>query len=129
MARPTNTSHTTRISPAFLSRLEQLDPKQKVRALVLVYPRGETAVGGRRQSPADRRAALEAVRQAVEAALPEIDAILGQHGGKRLADNPNALGYIPVETTAGGVRALAAATPVQAILEDQAISSAYQPRY
>ena len=52
---------------------------------------------------------------------PEIDRILQRYQGRRMAERPSAVGAIPVETTAGGVIALARADCVKTILEDQNI--------
>ena len=65
---------------------------------------------------------MEASRKSAERALTDIDAILKRHDGRRLARRPNALGSVPVETTAAGIKALASSRWVQAILEDQPIS-------
>jgi hypothetical protein len=70
----------------------------------------------------NRQATIKAMRKSGEQALPDIDRILARFDGKRLAAKPDALGSIPVETTAAGVIALAASEHVKAILEDQAIS-------
>ena len=43
---------------------------------------------------------------------------------RRLADEPNPLGYLAVETTPDGIRALAQSRGVRAILEDQAVRPA-----
>ena len=61
-----------------------------------------------RPSRAERQDAAERVSQEAEAALPEIDQILERFDGHRLAEHPNAVGAIPVETTVRGVIALAA---------------------
>jgi len=53
--------------------------------------------------------------------FPAIDAILRDNGGRRLGDEPTALGTIAVETTANGVRALAESEHVAAILDDQPV--------
>jgi hypothetical protein len=53
--------------------------------------------------------------------MTDIDSILKRHDGRRLARRPNALGSMPVETTAAGIKALASSRWVQAILEDQPI--------
>lgn len=74
-----------------------------------------------RQGCTEREAAVEAARRSAERALTDIDGILEQHDGRRLAKRPNALGSMPVETTAAGIRALASSRWVQAILEDQPI--------
>jgi hypothetical protein len=44
-----------------------------------------------------------------------------QSGGERLTDDVDVLGSITVETTAEGIKALAASEHVKAILEDQSI--------
>jgi hypothetical protein len=59
--------------------------------------------------------------------LPDLDHILERFDGKRLGTSLDALGCIPVETTAEGIYALAASKHVKAILEDQPISLIPQP--
>jgi hypothetical protein len=61
------------------------------------------------------------MRKASEAAIKDIDNILSQVDGERLAE-PNALGTVPVEAPPSGILALAASDSVAAVLEDQAIS-------
>ena len=51
-----------------------------------------------------------------------ISGVLELHGGRCLADAPDALGAVPVETTVAGIKALAASKHVKAILEDQPVS-------
>ena len=60
------------------------------------------------------------MRSQAERALPAIDAILEQQGGRRVGDI-NTLGAITIETTADGIRQLAEAPEVKAVLEDQAV--------
>ena len=76
---------------------------------------------GRRQAPEERKSAIASIRNAANTALRDIDAILDRHEGKRLSE-PNALGSVPVETTADGIRALADSSLVQTILEDQSVA-------
>lgn len=109
-----------KISPEFERRLGRLTPTQKVRAL-LMLKRETGALGGERASREKRLERAKAVRAASERMLPDIDAILARFDGKRLSSEANALGYVPVETTAKGLRALAACQQVTAILEDQAV--------
>jgi len=117
-----NNVQAAKISSQFNVRLGRLGPKQKVRAIVLLrMPNLESSTG--QSSRPQRKAMLEKVRQAAASALPFIDEILERYDGKRLADSVNALGSIPVETTAAGIRALAASEYVKAVLEDQPISS------
>jgi hypothetical protein len=109
----------SKISREFSRRLDRLQPRDKVRAIVMLRADGNG--GGGRPSRAERQDAAEQVSQAAEAALPEIDQILERFDGHRLAEHPSAVGAIPVETTVGGVIALARADCVKTILEDQNI--------
>jgi hypothetical protein len=113
----------SKISREFSRRLDRLQPRDRVRAIVMLRADGNGGggAGGRRPSSADRRDTAEKVCQAAEAALPEIDQILEKYDGRRMAEHPNAVGAIPVETTVGGVIALADADCVKTILEDQNI--------
>ncbi len=121
MPHPDN-QQQSKISPEFLARLNGLNGRQKVRAIVLLRTAGAKKARGGRQTPAERRKAVAAVRRSAEAVLPEIDRLLGQFDGRRLADGVDALGAIPVETTAEGVNALAALEQVRVIVEDQSVS-------
>jgi len=129
MAHQNHGAHTTKISPEFSTRLARLKPQQKIRAMVMlrIDVPGETPA--RRQSRTERQAAIERLRQSCLPALTQIDDILAHYSGKRLAAQVNALGAVPVETTAAGIRALAASDQVKAILEDQAVSLLSPPRY
>lgn len=118
----TNNQQQSKISPEFLARLSDLRERQKVRAIVLLHTTGEKKTRARRQTPAERREAIASVRRSAEAVLPEIDRLLQQFDGKRLTDSADALGAIPVETTAEGVNALAALEQVKVIVEDQPVS-------
>jgi hypothetical protein len=40
--------------------------------------------------------------------LPEIDRIVGETGGRRLAEHPDTLGSLPIETNPDGILALSA---------------------
>jgi hypothetical protein len=116
-------AQTDKLSPEFAGRLRQLRSGEKVRAMVLLEsPRA--AGSGRRQTAAERNAAMAAVRESGAENLLAVDAILRRFGGERLADRPNVLGAVPVEITAAGVHALAASEAVKAVLEDQAIRPA-----
>ncbi len=110
----------SKISTGFAARLERLKPGQRVRAIVLLRV-SDGRARGRRQSEAERHAAVGEVHKEAASALPEIDRILANTQGRRLAGQPDALGAVPVETTADGIRALASSDLVQAILEDQPI--------
>lgn len=120
------TSGKEKISPAFAARLARLRPGQTIRVMVLLRGNDPEKKTTRRQSRVERKAAIKAKRQAAAAALHDIDGILEDLGGQRLADHPDALGSLPLETTAAGIDALAASDRVTAILEDQAIHPAFK---
>ena len=126
MMHDKETSRKEKISPAFAARLARLRPGQTIRAMVLLRGNDTEKRTTRRQSRAERKAAIEARKQAAEEALHDIDGILEDLGGQRLADHPDALGSIPIETTAAGIDALAESDQVTAILEDQAIHPAFK---
>jgi hypothetical protein len=121
-------SGDSKISTAFGARLEDMNQQQKVHAIVMLRL-GDTEVTlGRRQSPAECQAVIHAMRKSTEPALVEIDCVLKQFGGKRLASSVNALGAVAVETTPEGITTLATLDSVKAILEDQPISLFSGPR-
>jgi hypothetical protein len=110
-----------KISPEFAARLEHLGARDKVRTIVLVRTAGPEGAASASQSREERKATVKATRVAAEQALDDIDGILARFEGRRLADHPDALGSLPVETTAAGIKALASSRWVKAILEDQPI--------
>jgi hypothetical protein len=110
----------SKISREFSRRLDLLQPQDKVRAIVMLRAEGNGGSAGR-LSRSERQDAAEQFSQAAEDALPEIDQILQRYQGRRMTERPSAVGAIPVETTAGGVIALARADCVKTILEDQNI--------
>jgi len=121
MASKKTASEGKKISPEFATRLEHLGPRDEVRAIVLVRTAGLAGPPKTAQSREERKAMVEATRLKAEQALDDIDGILARFKGQRLADHPDALGSLPVETTAAGIQALASSRWVKAILEDQAI--------
>lgn len=123
MAQPDDDQRQGKLSPAFSARLARLTPQQTVRAIVLLRSTVSPDPAALRATrAAGRQALLDALRHAAEPALLDIDRTLERYHGTRLAADVNALGAVPVETTAAGIHALAASTYVKAILEDQAIS-------
>lgn len=114
--------HKAKLSPAFKSRLNSLEPTQKVKAVVVLETRNAASASEGRQSRTERKAALEAVRKSASAALPQIDKTLGLFDGQRLSA-PDVLGAIVVESNAAGIMALTESKYVKAILEDQPIST------
>ena len=111
-----------KISSEFSTRLARLEPRDKVHAFVLLRTGGTSSRSSKRQSRAERKAAVGAARKSAERAMTDIDSILKRHDGRRLARRPNALGSMPVETTPAGIKALASSRWVKAILEDQPIN-------
>lgn len=118
---------SAKISHELDSRLRSLPPGGRVRALVLLATGVPAAARSRRLSKEERRAALDAVRQAGAGALDSLDEILAGHDGKRLAAGAGSLGTVPIETTVAGILALAESDQVKAILEDQKVTLQAQP--
>lgn len=116
------------ISRELAAKLDSLGAKQMVRAVVMLRT-GETGMHETNRPKGQQRAEIiEKVRQESRAALPNIDRILEQFGGKRLSEDVDALGVIHIETTAEGIRALGVSEHVKAILEDQSIFRLLQPQ-
>lgn len=120
-------TRNSKISTAFSARLDRLGPSEKVRAVVMLHC--DQKPSGRRQSQKERQAAIETLRQSASEALIGVDDILKRFGGQRLANAPDALGSVPVETTAAGIKALASLENVKVILEDQRISLLAERKY
>jgi hypothetical protein len=112
-----------KVGPEFASRLTRLRPGQKVRAVVLLNtPTAERKLNTR-PTREERQAVIESIRNSAPVALRYIDEILERFNGKRLTEQPSAIGALGVETTSAGISALAESPYIKAILEDQAISS------
>jgi hypothetical protein len=109
---------TPKISDAFGTRLSHLNPDRRVKAVVILRN------GRQSDSTILRHRKVRQVRDSAGEVLKYIDEILDRFNGHRLAAKPNALGYIAVETTPAGIRALANSEHVRAVLEDQPISLA-----
>lgn len=117
----THKSEKPKISPGFSTRLKRLGPREKVHAIVLLRAGDPDQAAAKRQSPAEREAAVEAMRSSAREALAELDDILDRFDGQRFADEPDALGSIPIETTVAGIETLASFDWVKAIIEDQPV--------
>ena len=122
MTQKKGKTQQAKISPEFKARLEQLGPQQQIRAIVILDIKGLEERPTGRMSSAERQAIIKAMREAAKPALLDIDTILEHSKGKRLSENVNALGSIPIEATAAGITALAVSKHVKVILEDQPIS-------
>ena len=105
-----------KLSDAFEARLRGLKSGAKVRAVVML----ERGRPGKSESR-ERTDQVRRVRESATAVLGEIDSILAQFHGRRFGNEPNALGYVSVETTPAGIRALARSNSVRGILEDQPV--------
>lgn len=121
-------SPKAKISDVFLARLAALGPGKKLRAIVMLAGAPPTRTSQRRRTRQERRAAVEQTRNASEKALASVDLILERCDGKRLAQDVNALGCVPIETTAAGIKALADAPEVESIMEDQGIGLIERPK-
>jgi hypothetical protein len=115
-------SNGSKISPEFRTRLSRLGSKQKIRVILILQIKDTGGASSREHSPVSRQSAVEAIRKSAEPALVDIDDILKDFDGERLAAQIDALGSVPVETTPAGIAALAASKHVKTILEDQSIS-------
>jgi hypothetical protein len=122
MSHGEHESGKSKISPQFARRLARLKPGESVRAVVLLRLPEMSLPSGRRQSRAERQAAIAATERSAEAAVAAVDAILDRTGGQRLSPHADVLGSIAVATSSTGIHALAASEHVKAVLEDQEIS-------
>lgn len=118
---PNNTIGKNKISSEFACRLNHLAPQQKVSVIVFLRLENLDKPISLRQSRAERKAAMEGIRNSAKQALDYIRKILQEFGGTQLAESPDALGTIPVEICAAGVEALAASDAVKAVVEEQEI--------
>lgn len=110
-----------KISPEFERHLSIRDPGSTVQAVLLISVPSRKTLPSRQERISKRGEVKNRLQAASELALSEIDQVLARFGGRRLADNVDALGSLPVETTPAGIRALANASGVQAILENQKV--------
>jgi hypothetical protein len=114
---PDNQAGTSKISDQFVARLDHLKPQDIVRAIVLLKT-AQTPKFNRET----RKHRVRVVKDAAERAVVHVDVILQRHKGQRLAERPDALGSVAVETTPAGIRELAASEYVKAIFEDQPLT-------
>lgn len=117
-----------KISAAFSARLAKLAPGKKLRAIVMLAGAETKKASKRRLTRQERRKEIERRQTSAGSALGAVDRILDRFEGKRLAKSADALGCVPVETTAAGIRALADAPEVESILEDQNVRLLPKPK-
>lgn len=128
MTRPARDAQPAGISEPFASRLARLKPRQVMRAIVMVDVAPARKDPTRRMSRQERRGTIDAMREAAQPALVEIDQILEQFKGKRLDETVSALGTVLVEATAAGIKALAQSPKIKAVMEDQSIRPLFTPK-
>ncbi len=110
------------LSDHLRSRLASLSPTDSVVVILALAWLDPAEPRTKRLTSEQRQAMIAATRERARTGqFPAIDAILRDNGGRRLGDEPTALGTIAVETTANGVRALAESEHVAAILDDQPV--------
>jgi hypothetical protein len=122
MPKTNNKTQHAKLSPEFMARLLRLKNEQKIRAIILLHTEDARMSPAYARTRGNRQTTIKAIRKSGEQALADIDRILERFDGKRLAAGPDALGSIPVETTAAGITTLVGSEHVKAIFEDQAIS-------
>ncbi|MBD2235014.1 hypothetical protein [Phormidium tenue] len=114
-------NNQSKISPEFAARLTQLEPQEKVRAIVLLKVNEPENNTGKHPSRVERQANMKALQESAEQSLETIDGIIKLFDGHPLVEHPDLLGSIPIEITAAGINALAKSDAVKAVIEDQAI--------
>lgn len=114
-----NVSNQNKISAEFATRLVRLEPEDKIRVIVLLQTPTNKTTAAERPSRAQRQTAINTVRQSSNEALKTVNEIIKHFNGRKLADQADLLGSIPIEITAAGINALAESNVVKSIIEDQ----------
>jgi hypothetical protein len=127
MARRSNKPPNRKISPQFARRLAELAPDTIARAIVLLDIGPAPTVEKGRPSKAARQAIAESIQKAAAQALAEVDRLLERSGGRRLRQDTDLFGSVPVEAPARSLLALAGLEQVRALLEDQPVSLLRDP--
>jgi len=99
-----------------------LFPPKFPRVIVMLKTKTADAPPKGHQTPTQRQAAIDAVVQSAQRALPAVDAVLRRFGGRRISKKPDALGTIVVETTPEGMEALKALESVDGVVEDRPVT-------
>ena len=115
-------STDSKMSDSFRERIARLDPAESVRAVVVLFAHAAPDVLVR-QSLEERRAAVAVVRAAGVSALPQIDRVLVQFGGRRVSASASAVRTLLVDATPAALHALSALPEVEAILENQPLTA------
>lgn len=110
-----------KISAKFVTRLDNLRPGQRVRAIVFLCSKRGDKKSERRHTLIERQATIQRIQESTEQALVEVNSILDRFDSIRLTERPDALGSISVEATPAGIKAIAALKCVAVVIEDQEI--------
>lgn len=112
-----------KISAQFFARLKRLKPNDRLRAVVLLNtPETDGKSSRVRPTREERRQEAGNLRDSLGSAVREIDEILERVGGRRLSQQPSALGTLAIETTTKGIAALVESDYVKTIVDDQPIA-------
>lgn len=114
-------NNQSKISPEFAARLTQLEPQEKVHAIVLLQVKEDENNTGKRPSRIERQANMKALQESAKYSLETIDGIIKLFDGHSLVEHPDLLGSIPIEIAAAGINALVKSDAVKAVIEDQTI--------
>jgi len=107
-----------KISQEFWSRLSRYPGDRRCRVIVLLQDPSHAAP---QEATHSEREVVAMKPGAQQESLARLDEVLTAFGGRRLTSTPNRLGYVKLETTCQGIKALAESSFVRSILEDQAI--------
>lgn len=116
-----NVLNQNKISPEFAMRLENLEPEDKIRVIVLLQTPIAKNAAAKRLAHTERQTIINNVRHSSNEALKAINKIIEHFNGRKLAEQVDLLGSIPIEITAAGINALAESNAVKSIIEDQDI--------
>ncbi|GAA6616968.1 hypothetical protein [Scytonema sp. NUACC26] len=114
--------HHSKISSEFTHRLNELNPHQVVRVLVLLNLKNNINQLSHPQKFSDQHiSAIKNISRLEKQALNDIRKIARDNDGKLLAEHFNLLGIIPLEISVPGVYELAELDTVKAVMEDQKV--------
>jgi len=122
MAQTQEPNPGSKLGPGFQAKLREAAPDERIYAVVLLETSEGEGRRAKRRSREQREAAVARTKRSAGCALREIDRVLKRHNGRRLADEANALGAVPIEATPAGLHAIAACDEVKAVLEDQPVT-------
>ena len=106
---------SSKISGSVVARLDNMTKGETIPVIVLI---GQPGDKGGRGKDGKRERLMVLLEEETKEALPKIDQVLANYGGRRL-ESINSLGAVPVIATAPAVVALANIESVRSIIEDQ----------